>query len=179
MRSTLLVATAALVLVAAEEPSAADREAAEKTRFFWEAGRKVKVEFAKNFQALALPSVQASKVSELANKAAQELRDLEHDGVDEDVIDHVNNVIRHYENMAMTARRDGVRSIARTAIRAYLQAHEEEGKAPPPTTSDITAGVLKLLNNDETARSLKKIQDDEQALIKAMRKKYGVKLAPW
>jgi hypothetical protein len=46
-------------------------------------------------------------------------------------------------------------------------------------TADLTANVLKLLTNDEVTKSWKKLQDDEQTLIKAMRKRYGIELAPW
>jgi thiaminase len=179
MTRSAVIALTALVASTAGVGADEGKGSAEATRFYWEAGRKVKAEFAEAYGKFRFPALRARKVAELARKAAEQLRDLDREEVDPEAVDHVNNVIRYYENLALNANKQGNKEAVQTAIRAYTDYLKDTNQTPPPAPADLSMSVVKLLTDNEPARAVQKLQADEQALLQKLRKKYGIELNPW
>lgn len=180
MRHTAAALAALLALTPLALADSPKPVSAEATRFFWEAGRKAKGEFADAYGKIRFPALRPGKVASLARAAAEQLRELDKEGVDTDVIDHVNNVIRYYENLATNASKQGNKEAVQMALKSYTDYLREGGDAPPPPVpADLGLSVLKLLNDNEPAKAVQRLQADEANLLKTLRKRYDIELNPW
>lgn len=172
------------------DPSLSEME--RKTAAFWEKCIEVNKLYVTDKSDVWFKEFRPATVGSTCRDAAQRMRAIDNSGVDHEVIDHVNRVIRGYEQIGAIAEVKGKESLWRDAaatmgfiinicrrldvsagitvdggsVAIGIGASEQGGKA----TSEGQTQALGIAN---------KLIDSEERVIRHVRKTYQIELKPW
>ncbi len=187
-------AKAAEVKAQAEKKAAEERAATEKTTLstknYWDRCVDINQRFVANKSEIWFKEFRPSAVEAACREAATKLRELDTSNVDRQVVDHVNRAIRGYETIGAIAKVKGQESLLRDAADTlkFIYAVSKSSHARAYADGGWIEMGLGLFGRgrkatasgqEQTSTIASSIIESEEAVIKAIREKYGVELKPW
>ena len=130
-------------------------------------------------------------VGKTCRDAAKRLREIDNSGTDPEVIDHVNRVIRGYEQMGAIAETKGKESLWRDATAAVAFVIKvARATRPPGAVADAGSLAMGIGASEQGGKATRegqaqtigianKLMESEEEAIRHVRKTYSIELKPW
>lgn len=176
-------------------PSAASKspsssEMGKKSEAYWNRCIEVNKEFVTDKGEVWVKEFRPATVGSTCRDAAKRLRELHSSGVDPEMIDHVNRVIRGFEQIGAIAETKGKESlwrdataalgfIIKVAMRSHNGAVADGGSLAMGIGASEQGGKGTREGQAETISIANKLMDSEEQVIRHVRKTHGVELEPW
>lgn len=166
-------------------------EMGKRTQAYWDQCSEVNKQFVTDKGELWFKNFRPAAVGATCRDAAKRLREIDNKGVDPEVIDHVNRVIRGFEQMGAIAETKGRQSqwqdtgaIIALVILEKIRASKGVGAVADGGRMPIGLGILAgreatREGEAEVISIANKLIDSEERVIKHVRKTYGIELRPW
>lgn len=163
---------------------------ARATKKYWRRCIEINKRFLSDKSEIWFKELRPSSIERICRETAEGLRRLSTRDVDPQVIDHVNRAIRGYEEIGAIAKIKGRQSLTSDAAHALKFAYLARSMAVPGLVAgggwvEMGLGLSpegRKATSEGQAQSRRiasSIMKFEEAIIQAMRKKYGIELKPW
>ncbi len=165
-------------------------EMGKKTEAYWNKCIDVNKQFVTEKGDVWFKEFRPKAVGTTCREAAKRLREIDNAGVDPEVIDHVNRVIRGFEQMGAIAETKGKESLWRDTAAAIGFVIKVARRRNPGLVADggslamgigasEKGGKATQEGQAETIDIANKLMESEEQAIRHVRKSYGIELKPW
>jgi hypothetical protein len=160
------------------------------TLAYWDRCIEVNTQFVADKGEVWFKEFRPSAVGGTCREAAKQLREIDNAGIDPEVIDHVNRVIRGFEQMGAIAETKGKESlwrdtaatvgfIIKVARGTHVGVVADGGSLAMGIGGSDQGSAASRDGQAQTAAVAGKLIDSEEQTIRHVRKTYGIELRPW